>query len=185
MKPNPFLVANGGDELEDALASGELAPMAVLRFDRHEIERRNTHAALMRLRTFSGSAKAVSMMANAAWLEVQGYDTDTREVFEIPECRQFFQTLAEEWDGWFHFLEKRGDSFRLFFALLVDVSVARRGALVTNFYFSDIDQFGRVLRHQFELMNRLYLQHNLSDEACRTMTGNVLAAIKRMAQHQI
>lgn len=181
MRSKPDFIINGADELEAALASGEAAPMVLLRFDRREIERGEIAAPLTRLRIFSNSGNAVRMMANTAWLEVQGYDTDAREIYEIPECRIFFQKLAKAWNGWFHFLEKSGDSFRLFLAHLVEISVERRGTLVTNFRFTDFDELERVFQHQFGLMNDLYSSHHLSDAACRAMTDNVMAAFKRMA----
>ena len=180
MKSDSSLIFNNAAELEVALANDDVAPMIVLRFDRVEIKANTINDVLDRLCVLSNSGDAVRRMASSAMLEIEGYDTDPRELYEIPECRQFFAKLANEWKGWLHFLEKDGDTVGTFFAFLADLKTEQRNEKTTFFHFRDLDQLENVMKRQFEHMNELYLQHGLSDDECRIMTTKVTAAIKAM-----
>lgn len=170
--------AGGVDDAISAL--GDDRPITVLPFDRAEIERGSIGAAIDRLFALGDSPSAVHRLVSSAILQVRGYDDDPRELFEVPECRTFFRSLAYEWGGWLYFLEKHGESIPVFLSFLLDLDVERRGGGVVSSRMRDPDQYQKVLMDLFRGMNALFEHHRLGDEACIKMTDEVMAAAWRL-----
>lgn len=170
--------AGGVEEAVSAL--GNDRPITVLPFDRSEIERGSIGSAIDRLFALGDSPLAVRRLVSSAVLGVRGYDDDPRELYEIPECRTFFRSLAYEWGGWLYFLEKYGESIPIFLSFLIDLDVERRGGGIVSSRMRDPSQCQKVLTDLFRGMNALFEHHQLGDAACVKMTDEVMAAAGRM-----
>lgn len=86
----------------------------------------------------------------------QGYENDPREIYQIRECVKFFRTLTDHWPLWFHFINKRAESFALVLRLLVDVEIINSGDGRAGYKFVDPYQVGVVIQKLFDGMNVLY-----------------------------
>lgn len=150
-----------------------------LRFPRAEIEAGQTDAALGRLRVLTDSSSTAIMYANHCVWDVSGYDNDWRELYEIPECRRFFKRLANEWDGWGHFLEKEFGSLTTFMQLLLDVHVVHRDDSVTTVELARPDQVAEVAEQLLGSMTSMYERLHLGDSALNSMSNQVTDAIRR------
>lgn len=110
----------------DAFAHNTQPAMVVLEFSRQEIVSGNLASALERLQILIDTPQNVKLYCNSVVLSVDGYNSDPRELVEIPEVRSFFRRLTHEWPFWLWFLNREEGSVRLAASLLVDCTVLRQ-----------------------------------------------------------
>jgi hypothetical protein len=80
----------------------------VLIVSRKDVEKRDTSSTLNALRScFESSARALALFENLD-IAFDGYDQDAREVFEIPEVREYVGLLDDDFPYWLFFLSKEG-----------------------------------------------------------------------------
>ena len=99
---------------------------AVCVFTREEIQCGLIGQAVDRLMQISDDDDLSRRLEASVFLVVDGYEADSRELYEIPECIRFFRALTQEWPYWFHFLERENGSLVIAMRLLVDVEGVRR-----------------------------------------------------------
>lgn len=95
---------------------------------------------------------------NRVDLEVMGYADDARELYDIPEVRDYFQKLLNEFPGQFYWLNTEGPTLALVMLMLYEP--VRKGRMVTV-STSDFQQF--LLRGYTEL-NAFCEHYGLSNE---------------------
>lgn len=83
------------------------APSLTLMISREEIERRNMSSALAPLTILLQSSASVRKACEQVEIEFEGYEEDSREVFEIEDVRAFVRRLDEKFPFWLYFLDKR------------------------------------------------------------------------------
>lgn len=91
-----------------------------------------------------------------------GYDTDPRELAEIPEVRAFFARLAIEWPHWMWFLHRRVGAIHLLMALLCKVKIHRRGAS-TGTEFLDRYELAAQMADLFQRGNAMFEAFGISE----------------------
>jgi len=164
-----------GRGLESIAAKGDLI---VMQISRTEVEKGLVGDAVDRLMVLSTGVGYTRRFRNSVSLLFSGYDSDEREIHEIPECVTFVRTLTREWPFWFHFLEKEGDSVAILLRLLFDVDVVRsEGAVGVSIV--DEKQVTRVLNQLFDGMNILYEMHGYSELENIAMTSEVNQCMDR------
>ena len=84
----------------EGLANYSEAAFIVLDITRREIESGNIASVLERLHVLTDSAENVRRYRESLVFQIGGYDSDPRELPEIPEVRAFFRSLAAEWPHW-------------------------------------------------------------------------------------
>ena len=125
-------------------ASTEDNVVLVLVVTRKEIEELNFTSSLERLLVLVDTAEQARRYKNSLLLNVDGYERDPRELYEIPEVRRFFEKLTEAWPHWLWFLNTDHGQVSMLLALLCKVKVHRRGAQV-GFEFTDPGEMDRVM----------------------------------------
>ena len=98
---------------------------AVCVFTREEIECGLIGQAVDRLMQMSDDDDLSRRLEASVFLVIDGYESDSRELYEIPECVRFFRALTNEWPYWFHFLERDNGSLVIAMRLLVEVESVR------------------------------------------------------------
>ena len=80
-------------------------------------------------------------------LSFSGYDTDTRELWDIPEVRRFVQSLDQDFPFWFYVADLQSDFLKVLAFCLCRVSTARPGATLRSLVHSTLDKpvFCRLL----------------------------------------
>jgi len=98
----------------------ERADFPVFVFHREEIEKHQIGPAIDRLMVLTDNDETARALEGRLMLVIEGYESDPREFYEIPECVAFVRAVTEEWPQWFHFLEPDEGSLGLLMCLLVD-----------------------------------------------------------------
>ena len=118
----------------DGLANFTDSALLVLTVSRQEIESGNVSSILERLHVVAESRESALRYRECLVLHVDGYDSDTRELPEIPEVRAFFAKLSHQWPHWLWFLHRNVGAIPLLLALLCQVQIHRsQGRFGTEF----------------------------------------------------
>jgi len=125
-------------------ASSDDNVVVVLVVTRKEIDECNFTSSLERLLVLIDTAENARRYKNSLLFNVDGYEKDPRELYEIPEVRSFFQKLTEAWPHWLWFLNTDHGQVSVLLALLCKVKVHRLGAQV-GFEFTDPAEMERVM----------------------------------------
>jgi hypothetical protein len=76
----------------------------VLVFSRAEVEQLRSGRAVDDLMQLSDNARLRVQLGHGLYFSFDGYDSDPREVHQIPECQRYLQAIHEQWPYWMHFL---------------------------------------------------------------------------------
>lgn len=79
--------------------------LIVLSLLREDIEVGNINRAYGVLAELSADADRALLYRGSLVIMFQGYDRDKREIYAIPEVREFFNNLANAWPYWGWFME--------------------------------------------------------------------------------
>jgi hypothetical protein len=109
----------------DGFAKNTKRSIVVLEISRKEIDTCNFTSALERLMIMADSRENVLLYKESMVFHMQGYDADHRELSEIPEVREFFAKLSDQWPHWFWFLNRDHGSLGLLLSLLCQVKIHR------------------------------------------------------------
>jgi len=136
------------------------ASLLVVSFSLREVTDCRIGDALDRLLNLTDSIEQSERFAHAMLIQFECFDLDSRELFEIPEVVRFFRTLTEQWSAWYHFLTDNAEvhQFRLLFALLCDVEVARAGGQIRTRFRSQ-EQVSSVEQQLVNGLMALYQHH--------------------------
>lgn len=123
-----------------------------------------------------------SMLASRGKLEIYfpGFDTDPRELYQIPEVRRWFTTSIEYGIPWFYFLDTRGrgDSIRLLLLSTIDVEIKLTEG---GRHLIEIPAEERVewLMKNFENLNLFTTTHEVPGEINKERCGAILECLER------
>ena len=146
----------------EGLAHNTDEALIVLDITRHEIESGNIASMLERLHVLTDSAENVRRYREALVFQIAGYDSDPRELPEIPEVRAFFRRLTTEWPHWLWFLHRGVGAVGLLLALLCDVRVVRQpGGYGTEFL--DQAQLAATVADLLDRGNALFAAYGIAE----------------------
>jgi hypothetical protein len=78
-----------------------MSDLIFYQFSRDRVEAGDAKAFMSRFgRHRVPVGKQLGAMMNSLALMIEGYDTDPREIYAIPEVRKFYQQLWERWPYW-------------------------------------------------------------------------------------
>ena len=161
-------------------AHADTADIIVVRFSRREVEAGRVGDAVDRLMSLSDTARRVRRFEGAVMIEFADYDFDDREIPAIPECRDFFRAISENWSHWFHYLGKTNskalEQISLAIALLVPVT-AMPSSGATQRFMLDPHDIARVVRRLFVAMNALHQQHGFSESESQRISDEIVAVL--------
>jgi hypothetical protein len=109
----------------DGLAANTEPAILLLEISRHEIETGNYTSSLERLMVIADNRESALCYRESLLLLITGYDDDQRELPEIPEVRQFFTRLTNEWPHWLWFLSREQGTISLLMSLLCKIKIHR------------------------------------------------------------
>lgn len=96
---------------------------------REDIESGETGRVLEILYRFLTTKKIAKKNRELLDFSVDGYNDDQRELYEIPEVREWFTELDRQFGYWFYFLSKKAKSLRLLAACLCKYEKTNDGAV--------------------------------------------------------
>jgi hypothetical protein len=127
---------------------------------REAVEARETQEVLMGLSVFAQSPALAPQARGKVRIEFAGYDRDARELWQIPEVRQYVADLDDVFPFWFFFADLRSDTLHVLASCLCRVTETTPGQTAFN-----RDDLNRFFERQFGGMNHLWAAHSLSDDA--------------------
>lgn len=149
--PTPEIIRTDAD----GLAENTMPAMLILEVTRREIEERNISSSIERLMVVADSRANALRYREALIIQVNGYDSDKRELPEIPEVRDFFKQLTSHWPHWLWFLNREVGGIPLLISLLCPVKIHRApGTFGTE--FTDPDEVTRCLQDLFDRGNSMF-----------------------------
>ena len=132
------------------------------------------------LRQLAGNPeKAVSACGRIS-LVIDGYNTDSRELFEIPEVRRYIQQLDAMWPYWFFFLSQVDDSIKVIESCLCDSIEVVPG--VTSI---DTQQLNDCLTRHFSALNSYCEALNLPESKIEEISEGIISLIHNAAVERI
>lgn len=157
------LILTNADGFQAASDSG--VSLVVVSFSHREVVTGQVGDALDRLLHLTDDPVQSERYAGAVYFQFEGFDADTREIFEIPEIVRFFRALTAEWAPWYHFLVRDPEvqQFRLLFALLCDVDVIRAGSNIAT-CFRDPVQVAQVEQNLERAVLALHAHHGWPEQ---------------------
>lgn len=144
---NDWLIDSGADQVNIIVSRAEVKNMDLL-------------PALSTLRGLMATRERVIQFRDRVDIAFSGYDTDPREVFEIPEIRLFMRQLDEQFPFWFYFLNKRQGSSPVRTVAMCLCDSTRTPAGVNT----DSVQLARFVMNHLGAMNHVFDAYGL-DEA--------------------
>lgn len=159
-------------------ASVDDADFIVVEFGRKQVEAGLTGDAVDRLMLLSDSLEYVNKFKSEITFSFAGYDSDKREIYEIPECVNFLRKVTENWPYWLHFAETRANTVKMLVLMLSGSTVVeRKDGMVGSTV--NAEEFGNVLNRLFHGMNELHETYGISEDVNKELTHATLAAIER------
>lgn len=92
--------------------------MIVIAVTRQSVEEGDISFLLKKLQAFTATPKRIRANKEKLCLMVEGYDTDPRELFEIPQVCAFFRAVTKHWPYWLWFLWRGNNEVRNIVSLL-------------------------------------------------------------------
>jgi hypothetical protein len=139
--------------LSGAAASRAASNPLIVTVQRKDVVGRRTTEALTTLRGWVETSKRPQELRGRLQLAFDGYDGDQRELWAIPEVRDFVRLLDEEFPFWFYFADLQSDVLKVLAFCLCRVSSPRPGATAIH-----PEDFAAFLEQHFGAMNQL-LEH--------------------------
>lgn len=165
------LLFRGANELDielvtaDGLARNTAPAIVVLTISREEICGGRIGSALDRLHVLTDSRENVLLYQEALDFVVDGYNSDPRELCQIPAVREHFKRLATCWPHWFWFLSRGTGAIARLLSLLCDVDVIRvPGRRTVGTRFRDASQARRTMLDLFSRGNALFDTYAIPEE---------------------
>ncbi|MCU1136992.1 hypothetical protein [Stenotrophomonas maltophilia] len=137
--------------------------IVVTEFSREQVIKGELDHIVESLELLSGNSEVARNLMGSMFLSFGGWESDPREIYDIPEVVQFFRALTERWPYWFYFLEAVQDSAKNSLFLLLDVKLETVDGRQMGYQF-DPAQFTRKAMYLFEHMNSFMLDIGLSEE---------------------
>jgi hypothetical protein len=149
-------------------------------FSREQITEMDLHEPLTVLRQLAGNPEKAISACGRISLIIDGYDTDPRELFEIPEVRRYIQQMDALWPYWFFFLSQADDSIKVVESCLCDSIEVVPG--VTSI---DTEQLNNCLTRHFSALNHYCESLNLPESKIEEISEGVISLIHNASVERI
>lgn len=141
---------------------------------RDEVESGNINFALSTLRKLLENPEVASKFQENVDISFQGYENDSRELFEIPEVRDFVYALDNEFPYWLYFLSKYYLGLTCIIYCFLPPYLTDEGK--AEIYPQRIEQY--LLNRGFPAMNRICEYAGCSEKEIEEMTDRVMKYIQ-------
>src|SRR4030095_4411771 len=96
-------------------------------------------------------AETVRMFRGRVDISFDGYDNDSRELYEIPEVRRYLATLDSKFSYWFYFLSTSNETLKM-----IALCLCRTRKITAGLAFPEPHDFQEFLIVHFDAVNRLF-----------------------------
>jgi hypothetical protein len=125
---------------------------------RREVETGNAEEVLGTLNNLTVNRETALQFLGRVDFRIDGYNADSRGLFEIPEVRSFLRELDSRFPFWFFYLTTKTDALKLFALSLC--SITRVSPTATS---HDRDDFAAFMSFHFAAMNQLFDSFQLDE----------------------
>lgn len=133
---------------------------------RKETESLDIAPALKVLESLLYDAETVRMFQGQVDLSFHGYDTDPRELYQIPKVRQYLASLDSKFPYWFYFLSTDDDTLKM-----IAFCLCRTREVNTGIVYSDPGDMQAFLMDHFDAINRLFDRYSLDESISEEISG--------------
>lgn len=145
----------------DALA--DQAELILVSFSRKNVEKCATGDAVERLMLLSDSPVYTRKFMGRISFVFEGYDHDSRDIQQIPECVRFFRELTKTWPYWLHFVSKDDQTLGMLFSMVFDNKLVSKGGGYSSYEITNPHQLSDAMKHLFNAMNALHDLHGVEE----------------------
>ena len=144
----------------------------ILVVGKEQIAKQNVGDLLKALVPMTLSADLVREYGNRLRIAFDGYEGDMREVYAVPEIRQFMATVTETFPFWFHYCDKSDDSLFVIMTCLIPIvhTETVAGIATTTLQEGGLPE---LIGDLFGHVNGLYAKVGIGEEEQRVMTRQV------------
>lgn len=152
------------------------APPVLVIISREQVDLQDYEELLLALRPMADDAESTREYGGRLEFVFEGFENDPREVYAIPEIRQFVSSLTERFPFWFHFCGKVDDTLFALMACLMPLgeTVIQDGLAITP----RLPGSEGVIHRLFVGMNTLYADHGFT-KAEQSMTTKIVSEYLR------
>lgn len=130
----------------------------IIAIPREVVEDGDPTPVLQGLTVFARSAVLAPQALGIMRVGFAGYESDTRELWEIPEVRRFVADLDSQFPYWFYFADLRDESLAALAFCICRVTEVAPGTTAI-----DRTDFERFLDRQFDGMNSMWERLRLAE----------------------
>lgn len=151
------------------------ADMIVYQFSRVKVEQGDfTHFLALYDSRKLPTGKPLKAMMGRMMFCIEGYDADPREIYLIPEARQFYQTFHDAWPYWRFFCDLNQDGLRaMVFCCLSSLAEIRRDGQTVCGVESDSLELVHFIAQDLPHMNGMCERAGISEQGIFERTREV------------
>jgi hypothetical protein len=150
------------------LRPGVTEPVVLL-ISRREVDAGDIASVLSRLKVFLATRQDAWRYRGQMTLVVDGYNSDARELVDIPEVRALLCSLEAEWPYWAYFFNQVDDSIKLLLSCVAGSRFLGRGAVEM-----DADLVAAALARAFGGMNMIFERFGFPEDELEKYTLKAL-----------
>jgi len=127
-------------------------------FARQEVESLDIAPALKVLESLLYDAETVRMFQGQVGMSFHGYDSDPRELYQIPEVRQFLAALDSKFPYWFYFLSTNDDVLKM-----IALCLCRTREIDAGMAYPDPADMQTFIVSHFAALNQVFDRYHLNE----------------------
>lgn len=168
-----FAGSYGGKRMEDWLLDSGIDYIHLV-VEREQVDAQDDSEPLGALLALLDSRARVDRFANRVSVTFHGYESDQRELFEVPEVRRYVRALDEGFPFWLWFLDCKSFSPTLIVECSVDLVAQQDGGPIAHLTFAP-GVLGRWLTDHFGALNSLAARFSLPTSVVEEVGERVAA----------
>jgi hypothetical protein len=149
-------------------------------FSREQIEAHDISEPLQVLRQLAGNPEKGLAACGRISLVIDGYNSDPRELFEVPEVRGYIKALDDMWPYWFYFLSQADDSIKI-----VESCLCESIEVIPGVTSIDNEQLDVYLTRHFSAMNHYCEALNLPESRIEELSEGIISLFRNASVDRI
>lgn len=145
-------------------------------FSRQRVERGDIGDTLGQLNTLSDNPENVRRFAGRVFFMFDGYNDDPREIYEIPEAREFFSKITAMLPLWAHYLHRDPETIGIAYLLLCPSTPFYQNAKRVSVSI-DTAEANDLSRRLISAATGLHALHGLTEEESRSIIEDFIKTL--------
>jgi len=146
----------------------------VLMISRRQVEEHDIESVLQELGPFTATREDAWLYRGQMLLTVDGYNSDPRELVDIPEVRELLRALYEQWPYWAYFFNQVDDSVKILGSCVCGASYPGGGAVEI-----DATKVSGFLMRGFAGMNSIFDKHGFPEKELEVMSRGLIEVVEQ------